>query len=126
MSNSEGEKTVGILQIPRVYSYLGPPYQKKSEIGKPPPLLPLSENIRNWLTSPPLLVADIICERPLIEGREARYHWYPAALTAKTEAENRVEPIQLPKEPKQLKLDEAEPDAEVGTIPKIVPPPSTT
>ena len=37
---------------------------QKSEIGLPP-LPPLSEKIRNWLTPPPPLVADVICEWPL-------------------------------------------------------------
>ena len=73
-------KTVSILTIPNVFQDSSPPCQNKSEIGKPP-LPPLSEKIRNWLTpplppcqkkfinwlTPPLpLVADIICEPPLM------------------------------------------------------------
>ena len=53
----------------------------------------------------------------ITEGRGGRYHWYPVALTAKTKAKNRAEPLQLPKEPQQPKQDVAEPDAEVGTKP---------
>ena len=39
---------------------------------------------------------------------------------------NEAEHLQLPKDPKQLKLDEAEPDNEGGTTPKMAPPSNTT
>ena len=60
------------------------------------------------------------------EGRGARFHGYSAPLTAKTEAQYRVAPLQLSQEHERLKLYKTEPDVEASTTLEMVPPSKTT
>ena len=54
------------------------------------------------------------------KDRKARHHIYPAPTTTKTKVVTRVEPLQPPKEPNKLKLDNAAPRTKPKTKAKKI------